>query len=53
LDQCVRPSASVHDEVPAEDLPEVDAKGCDRVQAVVCIFDEDDEEEEEEAPLIR
>jgi hypothetical protein len=53
LDQCVGPSASVHDEVPVEVLPEVDAKGCDRVQAVVCIFDEDDEEEEEEAPLIR
>jgi hypothetical protein len=40
--------------VPVEVLPEVDAKGCDRAQAVVCIFDEDeDEEEEDEVPLIR
>jgi hypothetical protein len=52
LDQGVGPSAPVHDEVPAEVLPEVDAKGCDRAQAVVCIFDED-EEEEDEVPLIR
>jgi hypothetical protein len=36
----------------AEALPEVDAKGCDHVQATVCLFD-DDEEEEEEVPLIR
>jgi hypothetical protein len=28
-------------------LPKVDAKGCDRAQAAVCIFDEDEEEEEE------
>jgi hypothetical protein len=39
--------------VLAEVLPEVDAKGCDRAQVVVCIFDEDEEEEEEEVPLIR
>jgi hypothetical protein len=52
LDQGVGPSASVRDEVPAEVLPEVDAKGCDRAQVVVCIFDEDEEEEEEEVPLI-
>jgi hypothetical protein len=40
--------------VPAEVLPEVDSKGCDRAQAAVCIFDEDEEEEEEEeVPLIR
>jgi hypothetical protein len=36
--------------VRAEVLPEVDAKGCDRAQVVVCIFDEDDDEEE--VPLI-
>jgi hypothetical protein len=53
LDQGVGPSAPVHDEVPAEALPKVDAKGCDRSQAVVFIFDEDEEEEEEEVPLIR
>jgi hypothetical protein len=54
LDQGVGPSAPVRDEVPAEVLPEVDAKGCDRAQVVVCIFDEDEEEEEEEeVPLIR
>ena len=49
MDKGAGPSAPVHDEVPAEDLPEVDAKGCDRAQAIVCIFDED----EEEVPLIR
>jgi hypothetical protein len=31
LDQGAGPSASVPDDVPAEALPEVDAKGCDRV----------------------
>jgi cbb3-type cytochrome oxidase subunit 3 len=36
--------------VPAEVLPKVDAKGCDRAQAAVCIFDENDDEE---VPLIR
>jgi hypothetical protein len=51
LDQGAGPSAPVHDEVPAEALPEVDVKDCDHAQAVVCIFDED-EEEEEEVPLI-
>jgi hypothetical protein len=50
LDQGAGPSAPVRDEVPAEILPEVDAKGCDRAQVVVCIFHED---EEEEVPLIR
>jgi hypothetical protein len=49
LDQGAGPSAPVHDEVPAEVLPEADAKGCDCAQADVCIFDED----EEEVPLIR
>jgi hypothetical protein len=29
LDQGAGPSAPVHDDVPAEALPEVDAKGCD------------------------
>jgi hypothetical protein len=52
LDHGAGPSAPVHDDVPAEALPEVDANGCDRAQAAVCIFDED-EEEEEEVPLIR
>jgi hypothetical protein len=51
LDQGGGPSALVHDDVPAEALLEVDAKGCDHAQAAVCIFDED--EEEEEVPLIR
>jgi hypothetical protein len=53
LDQGVGPSALARDEVPAEVLPEVDAKGCDRAPTDVCIFDEDDDEEEEEVPLIR
>jgi hypothetical protein len=52
LDQGAGPSAPVRDEVQAEVLPEVDAKGCDRAHAVVCIFDED-EEEEDEVLLIR
>jgi hypothetical protein len=52
LDQGAGSSALVHDEVPAEALPEVDAKGYDHAQAVVRIFDED-EEEDEEVPLIR
>jgi hypothetical protein len=52
LDQGAGPSAPVRDEVPAEVLPEVYAKGCDRAQADVCIFDEDEEEEEEEVSLI-
>jgi hypothetical protein len=53
LDQGVGPSAPVPDDVPAEALPKVDAKGCDRARAAVCLFDEDEEEEEEEIPLIR
>jgi hypothetical protein len=52
LDQGAGPSTPVCDEVPAEVLPEVDAKGCDHAQADVCIFDED-EEEEDEVPVIR
>jgi hypothetical protein len=48
LDQGAGPSAPICDEVLAEVLPEVDAKGCDRAPADVCIFDED----EEEVPLI-
>jgi hypothetical protein len=38
--------------MPAEALPEVDAKGCDCMQAAAFMFDED-EEEEEEVPLIQ
>jgi hypothetical protein len=53
LDQRVGPSAPVPDEIPVEAPPKVDAKGSDRAQAVVFIFDEDEEEEEEEVPLIR
>jgi hypothetical protein len=52
MDQDAGPSAPVRDEVSAEVLPEVDAKGCDHAQAIVCIFDED-EEEEDEVLLIR
>ena len=51
MDQGAGPSAPARDEVPAEVLPEVDAKGCDRAPAAVCIYDEDDDEEE--VPLIR
>jgi hypothetical protein len=51
LDRGAGPSTPVRDEVPAEVLPEADAKGCDRAQADVYIFDEDDDEEE--VPLIR
>jgi hypothetical protein len=51
LDQGACPSAPVPDDVPAKALPEVDAKGCDHAQVVVCLFDE--EEEEEEVPLTR
>jgi hypothetical protein len=53
LDHGAGPSAPVPDEIPAEALPKVDAKGSDRAQAAVFIFDEDEEEEEEEVPLIR
>jgi hypothetical protein len=53
LHQGTGPSAPAPDDVPVDALPEVDAKGCDRVQTVVCLFDDDEEEEEEEAPLIR
>jgi hypothetical protein len=35
LDQGAGPSAPVHDEVPVEILPEVDAKGCDRAQDAI------------------
>jgi hypothetical protein len=52
LDQGAGPSAPARDEVQVEVLPEVDAQGCDRAPATVCIFDEDDDEEEE-VPLIR
>jgi hypothetical protein len=53
LNQGVGLSALAPDDVAAEALPEVDAKGYDRAQAVVCIFNEDEEEKEEEVPLIR
>jgi hypothetical protein len=52
LDQDVGPSVPVPDDVPAEAIPKVDAKGCDRAHAVGCMFDED-EEEKEEVSLIR
>jgi hypothetical protein len=52
LDQGAGPSATAPDDVPAEALPEVDAKGCDHAQAAIFIFDKDKEEEEEEIPLI-
>jgi hypothetical protein len=51
LDQGACPSAPVRDEVLAKVLPKADAKGCDRAQAAVYIFDADDDEEE--VPLIR
>jgi hypothetical protein len=53
LDQDVSPSVPVPNDVPAQAIPGVDAKGCDRAQAAGCMFDEDEEEEEEEVPLIR
>jgi hypothetical protein len=53
LDQGADPSIPVPDDVPAEAIPEVEAKGCDRAQAAGYMFDEDEEEEEEEVPLIR
>jgi hypothetical protein len=52
LDQGACPSTLVPDEIPVESLPKVDAKGSDRAQAAVFIFDED-KEEEEEVPLVR
>jgi hypothetical protein len=52
LDRDADPSVPVPDDVLAEAIPEVDAKGCDRTQAAGCMFDEDKEEEEEEVPLI-
>jgi hypothetical protein len=53
LDQGACPSTPVPDEIPVEALPKVDAKGSDRAQAAVFIFDEDKEEEEEEVPMVR
>ena len=41
------------DDVPADAIPKVDAKGSDNAQATGGMFDEDEEEEEEEVPLIR
>jgi hypothetical protein len=52
LDQDVGPSVPIPDDVPADAIPEVDAKGCDDAQATGGMFDED-EEEEEEVPLTR
>jgi hypothetical protein len=46
LDQDVGPFVPVPDDVPAEAIPKVDAKGCDRAQAAGYLFDEDEEEEE-------
>jgi hypothetical protein len=42
LDQGAGPSTPIPDDVSAEALPEVDAKGCDHAQAAVCLFDEDE-----------
>jgi hypothetical protein len=53
LDQDVGPSVPIPDDVPADAIPEVDAKGCDHAQATGGMFDEDEEEVEEEIPLIR
>jgi hypothetical protein len=52
LDQGAGPSVPVLDEILAETLPKVDAKGCDRAPATAFIFDEG-KGEEEEVPLIR
>jgi hypothetical protein len=53
LDQDAGPSVPVPDDVPAEAIPEVGAKGCDPAQATSCMFNEDEGEEEEAVPLIR
>jgi hypothetical protein len=53
LDQDAGPSAPIPDDVPANTIRKVDAKGCDDLQAAGGMFDEDEEEEEEEIPLIR
>jgi hypothetical protein len=53
LDQGAGPSALIPDDIPANAIPKVDAKGCDNAQATGGMFDEDEEEEEEEIPLIR
>jgi hypothetical protein len=53
LDQDAGPSVPIPDDVPANAIPMVDAKGCDKAQASGGMFDEDEEEEEEEIPLIR
>jgi hypothetical protein len=53
LDQDAGPSVPIPDDVPADAIPKVDAKGCDNAQATGDMFDEDEEEEEEEIPLIR
>jgi hypothetical protein len=53
LDQDAGTSVPIPDDVPADAIPKVDAKGCDNAQATGGMFDEDEEEEEEEIPLIR
>jgi hypothetical protein len=53
LDQNAGPSVPIPDDVPADAITEVDAKGCDDARATSGMFDEDEEVEEEEIPLIR
>jgi hypothetical protein len=54
LDQDAGPSVPIPDDVPADAIPEVNAKGCDDLQATSGVIDEDEEEEEEKGiPLIR
>jgi hypothetical protein len=53
LDQDAGPSVPILDDVPADAILKVDAKGCDNAQATGGMFDEEIEEEEEEIPLIR
>jgi hypothetical protein len=45
LDQDAGPSIPILDDVLADAIPKVDAKGCDNAQATGGMFDEDEEEE--------
>jgi hypothetical protein len=53
LDQDASPYVPIPDDVPADAIPKVDAKGCDNAQATGGMFDEGEEEEEEDILLIR